>query len=110
MFTGAVKAIAHSGPWDTFNYAPASKAVYPTKVHSTSGFVQNPDRLIKSSSLSNPTDDSVQGEDGEGVSGQTTIIGGGSWVALDFGIEVSYRFPYSISYPVVYLMGANARV
>ncbi|TFK60970.1 Six-hairpin glycosidase [Pluteus cervinus] len=77
-----VKAVAPSGPWDAFNYAPASKTVYPTKVHSTSGFIQNPDRLVRTSSLSNTTDGSIEKE------GQTTIAGGGSWIALDFGIEV----------------------
>ncbi|KAG6847181.1 hypothetical protein H0H93_009635, partial [Arthromyces matolae] len=62
-------ARAPSGPWDSFNYAPKSKTVYPKAIHSTNGTVINSELLVDNS-------------------GSATIIGSGSWVALDFGIEV----------------------
>lgn len=62
-------ASAPSGPWDAFNYAPKSKTVYPAGIHSISGTVNNAQRLVHNS-------------------GSATLSGNGSWVALDFGVEV----------------------
>ncbi|EIN05763.1 Six-hairpin glycosidase [Punctularia strigosozonata HHB-11173 SS5] len=64
-------SLAPSGAWDKFNYAPDSKTVYPTAVHSSHGAVKNAKSLLKT-----------------GRSGSLTTLGNGSWIALDFGIEV----------------------
>ncbi len=63
-----VGASAPAGPWDTFNYAPKSKTVFPTSVKEVSGTAYNVQNLVSK--------------------GSATIVGKGSWVALDFGIEV----------------------
>ena len=62
-------ASAPSGPWDAFNYAPESKTVYPTGIHSISGTVNNAQQLVHNA-------------------GSAILTGNGSWVALDFGVEV----------------------
>ncbi|CAA7264018.1 unnamed protein product [Cyclocybe aegerita] len=62
-------ALAPSGAWDRFNLAPASRTVYPTAIHSMNGTVKEANLLIDNK-------------------GKATFIGIGSWVALDFGIEV----------------------
>jgi hypothetical protein len=62
-------ARAPAGPWDQFNYAPSSKTVYPTAIHSSKGTVQDAVKLV-------------------GNKGPATISGKGSWVALDYGKEV----------------------
>lgn len=62
-------ASAPSGPWDDFNYAPASRTVYPTSVYETSGDVSNVGSLVSSDS------------------GPATLSAG-SWLTLDFGKEV----------------------
>jgi hypothetical protein len=59
------------GPWDKFNYAPSSRTVWPTAIHSSNGNVQNAAKLVQNA-------------------GSATLTGNGSWVALDFGVEVSY--------------------
>lgn len=64
-----VSGRAPPGAWDAFNYAPTSKTVYPAAIHSVSGSVQNAQRLVHNG-------------------GSATITGQGSWVALDYGIEV----------------------
>ena len=72
VFLGAltlVGASAPAGPWDAFNYAPKSRTVFPTAVKEVSGTVHNVQNLISK--------------------GGATLIGNGSWVALDFGVEVS---------------------
>ena len=72
LFLGAsqlVRASAPAGPWDTFNYAPKSRTVFPSAVKEVSGTVHNVNNLVSK--------------------GSTTIVGNGAWVALDFGIEVS---------------------
>ncbi|KAF8963232.1 Six-hairpin glycosidase [Flammula alnicola] len=61
--------MAPRGKWDSFNYAPTSKTVYPASIHSTSGSVRDASLLVKNK-------------------GRATLSGNGSWVALDFGIEV----------------------
>ncbi|PIL26169.1 hypothetical protein GSI_11924 [Ganoderma sinense ZZ0214-1] len=61
-------ASAPAGPWDAFNYAPKSRTVFPTSVKEVSGTAYNVQNLVSK--------------------GSATIVGNGSWVALDFGIEV----------------------
>ncbi|KAI0706032.1 Six-hairpin glycosidase [Cerioporus squamosus] len=63
-----VGASAPAGPWDAFNYAPKSRTVFPSAVKQTSGTVHDAHGLVSK--------------------GGATIVGNGSWVALDFGIEV----------------------
>ncbi|EGN92657.1 glycoside hydrolase family 78 protein [Serpula lacrymans var. lacrymans S7.3] len=58
-----------SGPWDAFNIAPKSKTVYPQAIYTAQGSVQNANNLVSKS-------------------GSTTFSGNGSWVAMDFGVEV----------------------
>ncbi|KAF9459381.1 Six-hairpin glycosidase [Collybia nuda] len=65
----SISGRAPPGAWDVFNYAPTSKTVYPTAIHSVSGSVQNAQGLV-------------------GNAGSATINGVGSWVALDYGKEV----------------------
>jgi hypothetical protein len=64
-----VLGLAPKGPWDAFNYAPKSKTVYPAAIRQIEGFVQNPQRLVNNV-------------------GSAKLSGQGSWVALDFGVEV----------------------
>jgi hypothetical protein len=61
---------APHGPWDAFNYAPKSKTVYPAAIHSLQGSVKDSQRLVLNA-------------------GSATISTRGSWVALDYGVEVS---------------------
>ena len=63
-----VGASAPTGPWDSFNYAPKSRTVFPTSITKTTGTVRNARGLVST--------------------GSATLFGNGSWVALDFGIEV----------------------
>ncbi|RPD76861.1 Six-hairpin glycosidase [Lentinus tigrinus ALCF2SS1-7] len=63
-----VDASAPAGPWDAFNYAPKSRTVSPTAIRQSTGTVHNAHGLVSK--------------------GSATIVGSGSWVALDFGIEV----------------------
>lgn len=72
IYTRLASASAPAGPWDTFNYAPNSKTVYPAGIHSTFGTVNNMQKLVLNA-------------------GNATIVGKGSWVALDFGVEVRFR-------------------
>ncbi|KAH9476632.1 hypothetical protein JR316_0010545 [Psilocybe cubensis] len=62
-------ASAPSGPWDAFNLAPESKTVYPAAIHSSHGSVKNSNLLVKNK-------------------GKASLSTNGSWIALDFGIEV----------------------
>ncbi|EIW56811.1 Six-hairpin glycosidase [Trametes versicolor FP-101664 SS1] len=64
----AVRASAPAGPWDAFNFAPKSRTVYPTAVKVTHGGVRNANALV--------------------TKGAATLSGNGSWLALDFGVEV----------------------
>ena len=66
-----VRAAAPSGPWDDFNYSPASRTVYPTSVHHVEGTVDGAENLI-------------------GGQGSVTIQGVNSWLTLDFGKEVRH--------------------
>ncbi|EPQ59764.1 Six-hairpin glycosidase [Gloeophyllum trabeum ATCC 11539] len=63
-------ARAPSGPWDEFNYAPASKTVVPVRVYSVVGSVAGAEGLVS------------------GPDGQATFSSDGSHVTLDFGKEV----------------------
>ncbi|KAL1659383.1 glycoside hydrolase family 78 protein [Schizophyllum commune] len=63
------KASAPPGPWDAFNYAPASRTVSPTAIYGTSGDVDNAEALLSADA------------------GSATLSGAGSWVAIDFGKE-----------------------
>ena len=62
-------AAAPSGPWDTFNLAPASRVVRPTAVKESHGSVQNGRGLLTGT-------------------GKATFSGNESWLTLDFGKEV----------------------
>ncbi|KZV82395.1 hypothetical protein EXIGLDRAFT_843780 [Exidia glandulosa HHB12029] len=64
-----VLATAPPGPWDAFNFAPRSKTVLPAAIYSTNGRVSNAAKLVRNA-------------------GTATLRGKGSWVALDFGVEV----------------------
>ncbi|KAF8493309.1 Six-hairpin glycosidase [Gautieria morchelliformis] len=74
-------ALAPSGPWDTFNIAPASKTLWPTAVKATHGSVLAPHNLVLGAK-SNAT---------------AAILQGYSWVALDFGKEVGGHITFTIA-------------
>ncbi|KAJ6603318.1 glycoside hydrolase family 78 protein [Mycena vulgaris] len=61
--------LAPSGPWDAFNYAPKSKTVYPAAIREIEGTVTNSELLVNNA-------------------GSATLSGQGTWIALDFGVEV----------------------
>ncbi|KAJ7641068.1 glycoside hydrolase family 78 protein [Roridomyces roridus] len=63
-------ALAPSGPWDAFNYAPASRIVKPVSIRSISGTVQGAEGLVQDSEA------------------QATFTGNSSYVVLDWGKEV----------------------
>lgn len=67
-------ALAPSGPWDNFNYAPTSRTVYPTAIYRTVGDVSNAEVLLDVDAAPEGSFATVSGED--------------SYVSLDFGIEV----------------------
>lgn len=69
FFVPAIWALAPKGVWDSFNYAPKTKTVYPTVIHGVNGSVINAENLITNS-------------------GSATLSGDGAWVALDYGVEV----------------------
>ena len=69
-------ALAPNGPWDTFNVAPASRTLLPVAVAATHGSVANPNHL-----------------GGDTKQGGATLHGE-SWIALDFGKEVSKLAPW----------------
>ncbi|KAG5720851.1 hypothetical protein E4T56_gene17351, partial [Termitomyces sp. T112] len=72
-------ALAPAGPWDSFNFAPTSKTVYPAAIHSISsqGMVTNTQLLVSNS-------------------GSATLSGKGAWVALDYGVEVGGLISFNI--------------
>lgn len=70
LFVSSSLALAPSGPWDTFNYAPSSRIVSPAAIHSTNGSVDGASNLVN------------------GTTGNATLSGNGSYVVLDFGKEV----------------------
>lgn len=74
FFVLRVFALAPKGEWDSFNYAPKSKTVYPVAIHSQQGSVTDASHLVGSGG------------------GKATLLTSGSWVALDFGVEVRIHF------------------
>ena len=72
LFAGFAWASAPSGPWDSFNYAPKSRTVTPVAVKEIHGIVSHANALASQ--------------------GSATLSGNGSWIALDFGIEVNLPF------------------
>ncbi|KAG6861519.1 hypothetical protein C0995_015629 [Termitomyces sp. Mi166 len=74
----ATSARAPTGPWDTFNFAPHSKTVYPASIHSSNGSVTNPQLLVNNS-------------------GSAVLGGKDAWVALDFGVEVGGLISFNIN-------------
>lgn len=69
FYAGLGRCLAPSGEWDKFNFAPSSRIVTPVAIHSSHGQITNPRNLIE-------------------ARGKTTFSSSGSWLALDFGIEV----------------------
>ena len=61
---------APAGPWDKFNYAPASRSIGAIAIHSTNGSIAGASRLVSQ------------------TGGSATFSGNGSYVVLDFGKEV----------------------
>lgn len=60
---------APAGPWDAFNFAPASRSAYPQAVREMHGNVSDASGFLSNDSV--------------------TLSGDGSYVTLDFGLEVS---------------------
>lgn len=73
-------AVAPSGPWDAFNYAPSSKTVTPVSVRTVSGTVQGAEGLVQSSDA------------------QATFIGNSSYVVLDWGKEVRMKLQRNLKW------------
>jgi len=71
FFLSSVWGLAPPGPWDEFNFAPASRVVTPQSIFAVVGTVDGADELVS------------------GQDGQATLTGDGSYVVLDFGKEVS---------------------
>ncbi|KAJ7106845.1 glycoside hydrolase family 78 protein [Mycena crocata] len=69
LLAGPALGLAPAGPWDAFNYAPKSKTVYPAAIRQVEGSVTNSERLVNNT-------------------GSATLSGQGTWMALDFGVEV----------------------
>ncbi|KAJ7102761.1 glycoside hydrolase family 78 protein [Mycena epipterygia] len=70
FFVALCAALAPKGPWDAFNYAPASKIVKPVSIRSISGQVRGAQGLVQNSNA------------------QATFTGNSSFVVLDWGKEV----------------------
>ncbi|KAJ6532653.1 Six-hairpin glycosidase [Mycena capillaripes] len=69
LLAGPVLGLAPNGPWDAFNYAPTSKTVYPAAIREVEGTATNSERLVNNG-------------------GSATLTGKGTWLTLDFGVEV----------------------
>lgn len=69
FYVGFAGCLAPPGDWDRFNYAPSSRVVTPVAIHSSHGQITTPENLV-------------------GARGKATFASSGSWLALDFGIEV----------------------
>ncbi|KAJ7466205.1 Six-hairpin glycosidase [Mycena galericulata] len=61
-------ALAPSGPWDAFNFAPKSRTVYATSIRETEGTVAKANALVNNAG--------------------SATLSPGAWVTLDFGVEV----------------------
>jgi hypothetical protein len=75
LYAGLAACLAPSGNWDKFNFAPSSRIVTPVAIHSSHGQITNPGNLVE-------------------ARGKTTFSSSGSWLALDFGIEVRHDREY----------------
>lgn len=64
-------ALAPKGPWDRFNFAPESRIVRPVSIKHVNGTVSSSSVLVD-----------------QKATGFATLQGG-SWIALDFGKEVT---------------------
>ncbi|KAF8209055.1 glycoside hydrolase family 78 protein [Mycena galopus ATCC 62051] len=62
-------ALAPPGPWDAFNFAPKSKTVYAAAIREQEGTVSHASNLVNNV-------------------GSATLTGQGTYVTLDFGVEV----------------------
>ncbi|KAF9040032.1 Six-hairpin glycosidase [Panaeolus papilionaceus] len=82
FFVLRVFALAPKGEWDSFNYAPKSKTVYPVAIHSQQGSVTDASHLVGSGG------------------GKATLLTSGSWVALDFGVEVGGLISLNFQTPI----------
>ncbi|EJD04901.1 Six-hairpin glycosidase [Fomitiporia mediterranea MF3/22] len=69
LYASLAQASAPNGPWDAFNYAPVSRTVRPAAVFKSWGSIANAENLLSES-------------------GEASLSGDGSFVALDFGKEV----------------------
>ncbi|THV05163.1 hypothetical protein K435DRAFT_961542 [Dendrothele bispora CBS 962.96] len=78
LFISTVWGLAPSGPWDQFNFAPASRVVTPQSVFQVVGSVDGAQELVS------------------GQDGQATLSGDGSYVVLDFGKEVGGRVSLTV--------------
>ncbi|KAF5389069.1 hypothetical protein D9757_004994 [Collybiopsis confluens] len=74
-------ARAPAGPWDAFNFAPSGRLFSPKAVYDTVGQVLGAENLVGNASSSNGA----------------TITGAGSYVVLDFGLEVGGRVSFQIN-------------
>ncbi|VDC03801.1 unnamed protein product [Peniophora sp. CBMAI 1063] len=72
----AVLALAPSGPWDAFNFAPESRTVAPASVRQVNGTIASADGLVSNGSAT---------------------FSASSWLTLDFGIEVGGIISMSFS-------------
>jgi hypothetical protein len=70
LLAQSARGLAPKGPWDAFNFAPTSKTVYPAAIREVEGTVTNSERLVNNG-------------------GSATLSGQGTWVTLDFGVEVN---------------------
>lgn len=59
---------APSGPWDALNFAPESRTAYPGSVREAKGNVSDAYGILSD--------------------GSVTLSGNGSYITLDFGLEV----------------------
>ncbi|KAJ7153315.1 Six-hairpin glycosidase [Mycena filopes] len=77
---GSALGLAPPGPWDAFNFAPKSKTVYPAAIRETEGTVTNGQRLVNNAD-------------------SATLAGKGSWVTLDYGVEVGGLISLTLTSP-----------
>ncbi|KAK7046114.1 hypothetical protein VNI00_007117 [Paramarasmius palmivorus] len=78
LFPLAAFGRAPLGPWDSFNYSPNSRIVHPVSVRRVEGTVDSAGGLVD-------------------ATGRVTTFDEGSWVALDFGVEVGGLISLSLS-------------
>ncbi|EJD51192.1 glycoside hydrolase family 78 protein [Auricularia subglabra TFB-10046 SS5] len=69
LLVSCVLSSAPAGPWDAFHYAPDSRTVRPRAIFKAEGNVVDADKLVNNG-------------------GSATLSGKGSWLTLDFGLEI----------------------